>query len=113
MPSLSWIFVYVVDCMDLRLHVVDGIGRLDLESDHSPGSEGLNEDLCTTTTEDKAEGGLLLDVVVQKGTPVFELFASEDEALRVRGNAVWYVSGQTHLRFVVAESWDLRKFEVL
>jgi len=38
------------------------------------------------------EGGLLLDVVVRKGTPVFKLFASEDEALLVRGNAVWYVS---------------------
>ena len=38
------------------------------------------------------EGGLLLDVVVRKGTPVFKLFASEDEALLVWGNAVWYVS---------------------
>ena len=63
--------------------------------------------------EDKAESGLLLDVVVQKGTPIFELFSSEDEALLVRGNAVWHVSGQTHFCFVVAESRDLRKFEVL
>ena len=63
--------------------------------------------------EDKAEGGLLLDVVVQKGTPIFELFSSKDEVLLVQGNAVWHISGQTHLHFVVAESWDLRKFEVL
>ena len=49
------------------------------------------------------EGGLLLDVVVQKGTSVFELFASEDEALPVWGN--WHIK----LTFVVvvAESWDL------
>ena len=33
------------------------------------------------------EGGLLLDVVVQRDTSVFELFASEDEALLVWGNA--------------------------
>jgi len=27
--------------------------------------------------------------------PIFKLFASEDEALLVWGNAVWHVSGQT------------------
>ena len=63
----------------------------------------LDEDLHTATpeTEDKVEGRLLLDVVVQKGTSVFKLFASEDEALLVWGNAVWHVK----LTFiVVAES---------
>ena len=63
----------------------------------------LDEDLHTATpeTEDKVEGRLLLDVVVQKGTSVFKLFASEDEALLVWGNAVWHIK----LTFiVVAES---------
>jgi len=81
--------------LDLRLHVVSGIRRLDLENDRFP-SESLDEDLYTATeTEGKVEGKLLLDVV-RKGTPVFMLFASEDEALLVQGNAVWHVSGQTH-----------------
>ena len=67
-----------------------------------PGSEGLNEDLHTTTLEmeDKVKGRLLLDVVVQKGMLVFEMFASKDELLLVRGNAVWHISGQT-LTFVL------------
>jgi len=34
------------------------------------------------------EGGLLLDVIVRKGPAVFELLASKDEALLVRGNAL-------------------------
>lgn len=33
------------------------------------------------------EGRFLLDVVIGKGTPVLELFASEDQALLVRWNA--------------------------
>ena len=36
---------------------------------------------------------LLLDVVIRKGPPVLKLFAGEDEALLVRGNTVWHVSG--------------------
>ena len=39
------------------------------------------------------EGELLRDVVIRKGTPVLKLFAGEDEALLVRGNTVWHVSG--------------------
>jgi len=34
------------------------------------------------------EGALLLDVVVSKRAPVLELFASEDETLLVRGDAL-------------------------
>ena len=50
--------------LDLRLHVVDGIRTLHLQSNGLSG-EGLNEDLHTTTeTEDKVKGQFLLDVVV-------------------------------------------------
>jgi len=77
--------------LDLRLHVVDGVRGLDLEGDHFP-SDGLNEDLHTATeTEDKVEGGLLLDVIVQKGTSVLKLLACEYEALLVWGNTVWHI----------------------
>lgn len=34
------------------------------------------------------KGGFLLDVVVGQGAAVFELLASEDQALLVRGNAL-------------------------
>ena len=73
--------------LDLRLDIVDGVGRLDLKSDGLAG-EGLDEDLHTTAkTEDEMESRLLLDVIVAKGATVLELLASKDEALLIRRNA--------------------------
>merc|ERR1719469_957082 len=70
--------------LDLGLHVIDGVGGLDLKGDGLAG-EGLDEDLHTTAkTEDEMEGGLLLDVVIRKGTAILELLASEDETLLIR-----------------------------
>lgn len=42
----------------------------------------------TTQAEHEVKGGLLLDVVVRKGTAVLKLLASEDQALLVRGNSL-------------------------
>jgi len=42
----------------------------------------------TTQTEHEVESGLLLDVVVRKGTAVLELLAGEDQALLVWGNSL-------------------------
>jgi len=50
--------------LNLRFHVVDGVGRLDLQSDRLT-RKGLDEDLHSTTeTQDKVEGRLLLNVVI-------------------------------------------------
>merc|ERR1719477_331802 len=74
--------------LDLGLDVLDGVGGLDLKGD-GLASEGLDEDLHTSPeTEDKVEGGLLLDVVVGEGPSVLELLASEDQPLLVRGDAL-------------------------
>jgi hypothetical protein len=43
-------------------------------------------DDTTTETEDKMKGGLLLDVVVGKGSAIFKLLTGEDKTLLVRGN---------------------------
>ena len=43
---------------------------------------------ATTQTEHEVESGLLLDVVVRKGTAVLELLAGEDQALLVWGNSL-------------------------
>ncbi len=52
-------------------------------------SEGLDEDLHTTTqAEDEMEGGLLLDVVVGEGAAILELLAGEDQALLVWRDAL-------------------------
>merc|ERR1712222_194108 len=74
--------------LDLSLDVVDGVRRLDLESDRLAG-EGLDENLHTTTeAEHQVEGALLLNVVVRKSAAVLELLAGEDETLLVGRNSL-------------------------
>jgi hypothetical protein len=68
---------YVALAADHLLAVV--LGGEDLEG-------GLDD--TTTETEHQVEGGLLLDVVVRKGTAVLKLLASEDQALLIRGNSL-------------------------
>jgi len=41
----------------------------------------------STETQNKVQGGLLLDVVILQGAPVLELLTSEDETLLIRGNS--------------------------
>ena len=67
---MSWIF-----------SVVDGVGAFDLES-NGLSSQGLNEDLHTTT---EMESRLLLDVVISEGATIFKLLSGEDESLLVQG----------------------------
>ncbi|KAI8804039.1 hypothetical protein BJ742DRAFT_463310 [Cladochytrium replicatum] len=74
--------------LDLLLNVIDGVRRLDLQSDGLSG-EGLHKDLHTTTeTKHEVESRLLLDVVVRKSTAVLKLLSGKDKALLVRGNAL-------------------------
>merc|ERR1711879_953292 len=74
--------------LDLLLHVLDGVARLDLESDRLT-CESLDEDLhAATQAKDEVESRLLLDVVVGEGTAVLELLASEDKTLLIRGDAL-------------------------
>jgi len=73
--------------LNLGLDIVDCVGRLNLEGD-GLASQGLDEDLHTATeTEDQVESALLLDIVVGQGATVFELLASEDQALLVWWNS--------------------------
>ena len=70
--------------LDLGLDVLDGVGWLDIKGD-GLASEGLDEDLHTTSeSENEMEGGLLLDVVVRESSAVLELLTSEDESLLIR-----------------------------
>jgi len=94
-PLLVWWDPLLV--LDLRLHVVDGIRTLHLQSDGLSG-EGLNEDLHTTTeTEDKVKCRLLLDVIVGEGAPVLELLTGEDQPLLVRWDALLVLDFSLHV----------------
>ena len=83
--------------LDLGLDVLDGVGGLDLKGD-GLASEGLDEDLHTSPeTEDKVEGGLLLDVVVGEGSSVLQLLASEDQPLLVWGDSLLVLDLGLHI----------------
>ena len=83
--------------LDLRLHVVDGIRRLDLQRNRL-ASESLDKDLHTTAkTEDEVEGRLLLDVVIRESTTVFKLFASENKALLIGGDSFLVLNLRLHV----------------
>jgi len=70
--------------LDLGLHVINAVTRLNLKSDGLAG-QGFHEDLHTTTkTKDEVKGALLLDVVVSKSVTVLKLLASEDKTLLIR-----------------------------
>jgi len=72
--------------LDLLLHVVDGVTRLDLEGDGF-ASEGLDEDLhASTKSQHQVESRLLLDVVVRQGATVLELLAGKDQTLLIGGD---------------------------
>merc|ERR1711998_611203 len=63
--------------LDLLLHVVDRVRRLDVERD-GLAREGLDEDLhAAAEAEHEVERRLLLDVVVRKRAAVLELLARE------------------------------------
>merc|ERR1719198_2621381 len=67
--------------LDLLLHVVDRVRRLDVEGDRLT-REGLHENLhAATQAQHEMERRLLLDVVIRKRAAVLELLAREDEAL--------------------------------
>jgi hypothetical protein len=42
----------------------------------------------STKTEDKVKSGLLLNVIVRKGTAILKLLSGEDETLLVRGDSL-------------------------
>ena len=83
-PLLVWGNTFLV--LDLRLHVVDGVGALNLQGDRLAG-EGFHKNLHPSTeTEHQMKSALLLYVVVGEGSAVLELLSGEDKPLLVRGN---------------------------
>jgi len=81
---LIWWNTFLV--LNLSLDIFNGVSWFDIEGDGLT-SEGLDEDLHTTSeSENEMEGRLLLDVVVLESSAVLKLLASEDESLLVWGN---------------------------
>ena len=78
---LVWWDTFLI--LDLGFDVLDGVSWLNIKSDGLT-SEGLDEDLHTTSkSEDQMESGLLLDVVVGKGSSILELLTGKDKSLLI------------------------------
>ena len=74
--------------LNLGLDILNSVARLHFESD-GLASECLDKDLHSTTqTQDQVQCWLFLDVVVTEGATIFQLFASKDQTLLVRWNAL-------------------------
>merc|ERR1712214_146098 len=85
-PLLVWGDALLV--LDLGLDILNRVRRLHLQGDGLPG-QSLDEDLHTSSqSQDKMEGGLLLDVVVRKSSSIFQLLSSKDQPLLVWGDAL-------------------------
>merc|ERR1711962_1535382 len=69
--------------LDLGLDIIDGVTGLNLKGDGLAG-QGLDKDLHTSSkSQDKMEGGFLLDVVITQGATIFKLLTSEDQTLLI------------------------------
>merc|ERR1712126_499131 len=74
--------------LDLSLDVLDGVRRLNLESDRLTGQR-LHENLHTSSQpQNKVESGLFLDVVVGQSPAILQLFTSKDQPLLVWRDAL-------------------------
>jgi len=83
--------------LDLRLHILNGIRGLHFQCD-GLARQGFHKDLhASTQPQDKVQGALLLDVVVGQGATIFQLLASKDQTLLVRGNALLVLDLGLHI----------------
>jgi len=74
--------------LNLSLDILDGVRSLDVQG-NSLASQSLDEDLhATAESEHEMESGLLLNVIVRKGSAVLELLSSENESLLIGGDAL-------------------------
>jgi len=79
--------------LDLGLHVLNGVVRLDVQGDRL-SREGLDEDLHGTTakTKNKMKGRFLLNVIIRKSSAVFQLLSSEDQSLLLRWDSFFILN---------------------
>ena len=83
--------------LNLGLHVVDGIRRLNLQGDRLT-RESLDKNLhATTEAKDQMEGRFLLNVVIRESTPILELLSGKNQALLIRGDSLFVLNLSLHI----------------
>merc|ERR1719401_85239 len=74
--------------LDFGLNIINSVRGLNIKCD-GLARKGLNEDLhATAEAEHQVKSALLLDVVIRKGTAIFQLLSRKDQALLVRRDAL-------------------------
>ena len=86
-----------VGCLDWESGVAftaNHLFTLVLSSKRSEGSLNLDgtETHSSSETEHQVESGLLLDVVIRKGTAIFELLSGKDKTLLIWGNTFFILN---------------------
>merc|ERR1719434_644646 len=83
--------------LDLGFHVVDGVGRLNVERDGFT-RQRLHKDLhATTQAQHQVQSALLLNVVIGQSPAILELLACKNKTLLVRGNALLVLDLRFHV----------------
>jgi len=83
--------------LDLGFHVVDGVGRLNVERNGFT-RQRLHKDLhATTQAQHQVQGALLLNVVIGQRPAILELLACKNKTLLVRGNALLVLDLRFHV----------------
>ena len=78
---------YAFFVLNLCLYIIDCVGSFNVKRDSLP-CERLDEDLhATAQAENQMQRGFLLNIIIRKRAPVFQLLAREDESLLVWRNA--------------------------
>jgi len=84
--------------LNLSLDIRYGIRRLNIECD-CLSSQGFHKDLHTSSqSKHQVKGWLLLDVVIRKSSPVFELFSRKNKALLIWWNSLFVLNFCFYIR---------------
>merc|ERR1719188_1215696 len=73
--------------LDLGLDILNGVRWFNLKGD-GLSSQSLDEDLHTSSqSKNQMQGAFLLDIVIGKGSSIFQLLSSKDQSLLIWGNS--------------------------
>ena len=95
--------------LDLSLDIVDRVTCLNVQGDRLT-RQGLDKDLhAASQAQHQVKGRFLLDVVIRQGTAVFQLLASEDQALLVGRDAFLVLDFRLDLTWFLSAEHILHK----
>merc|ERR1712187_285428 len=94
-PLLIWWDALFI--LDLCLHVINRVAGFHVQRDRL-ARQRLDKNLhASTKTQHEVQRGLLLDIIVRKGTSIFKLLSREDEPLLIWRDALFILDLCLHV----------------